>query len=193
MATSVTHPQIPFSSFPVSVLWSLRSITSPVNLLPTFLFSSSASREPRQRQLLSAKTIPSHLECGCWGPRLSPALGCKLLKPPQRPAQCLQIKAKLHSAALAPANLSDRIQTLSLPVSLHTSHPDFLFSFGLRHVACRLLVPWPGIEPLPPAFEGQSPNHWTTKEVPYSFFLILPWLHCNFPCHRAFVQPPPFT
>ena len=31
--------------------------------------------------------------------------------------------------------------------------------------ACRILVPQPGIEPVPPAVEVQSPNHWTTGEV----------------------------
>ena len=38
------------------------------------------------------------------------------------------------------------------------------------------LVPWPGIEPWPPALGVQSLSHWTTGEVPYinsffSFFL----------------------
>ena len=28
------------------------------------------------------------------------------------------------------------------------------------------LVPWPGIEPGPPALEVQNLSHWTTKEVP---------------------------
>ena len=33
-------------------------------------------------------------------------------------------------------------------------------------MACRILVPQPGIEPVPPAVEVWSLNHWTTKEVP---------------------------
>ena len=37
------------------------------------------------------------------------------------------------------------------------------FFFG--HEACRMLVPWPGIEPVSPAVEFQSPNHWTAREV----------------------------
>ena len=28
--------------------------------------------------------------------------------------------------------------------------------FWLRHVACRILVPWPEIEPVPPAVEAKS-------------------------------------
>ena len=33
-------------------------------------------------------------------------------------------------------------------------------------MACGILVPQPGIEPVPPALEAQSLNHWTTREVP---------------------------
>ena len=29
-----------------------------------------------------------------------------------------------------------------------------------------ILVPRPGIEPVPPAVEARSPNHWSTTEVP---------------------------
>ena len=32
--------------------------------------------------------------------------------------------------------------------------------------ACGILVPWPGIEFMPPAVEARSPNHWTTREFP---------------------------
>ena len=31
----------------------------------------------------------------------------------------------------------------------------------------------PGIEPVPPAVEAQSPNHWTTREFPSVPFFIL--------------------
>ena len=34
-----------------------------------------------------------------------------------------------------------------------------------------VLVPWLGIEPEPPALGVQSLNHWTTREVPISFFI----------------------
>ena len=42
----------------------------------------------------------------------------------------------------------------------------FLF-FWLHHRACRIIVPWSGIEPRPPVLGAQSLNHWTTREVPY--------------------------
>ena len=54
-------------------------------------------------------------------------------------------------------------------------------------VACRNLVPWPGIKPMPPAGEKCSLNHWTSRKVPEHlliFFLIfiylaMPGLSCG--------------
>ena len=40
-----------------------------------------------------------------------------------------------------------------------------LISFWPCPVACGILVPLPRIEPMPPALEAQSLNHWTTREV----------------------------
>ena len=31
--------------------------------------------------------------------------------------------------------------------------------------ACEILVPQPGIEPMLSVVKGQSPNHWTTREL----------------------------
>ena len=42
----------------------------------------------------------------------------------------------------------------------------FYFIFWLHCTACRILVPWPGIKPVPYALEVQSLNHWTAREVP---------------------------
>ena len=33
-------------------------------------------------------------------------------------------------------------------------------------LACGILVPWPGIEPMPPALAAWSLNHWSTREFP---------------------------
>ena len=35
-----------------------------------------------------------------------------------------------------------------------------------------MLVPWPGIKPIPSAVDAWSPNHWTVREVPQYHFLI---------------------
>ena len=40
------------------------------------------------------------------------------------------------------------------------------------HMAYRILVPWPGIELMPPAMEEQILNHWTTREVRLSRLLL---------------------
>ena len=45
------------------------------------------------------------------------------------------------------------------------------FFFWPCHTACGILVPRPGIEPVPPAVEARGLNHWTTREVPIPRFL----------------------
>ena len=41
----------------------------------------------------------------------------------------------------------------------------FFFSFWPCYVACKILVPQPGTEPVPSAWGAQNLNHWTTREV----------------------------
>ena len=41
----------------------------------------------------------------------------------------------------------------------------FLEIFWPRCMACRILVPKPGTEPMSPALTAQSLDHWTTREV----------------------------
>ena len=41
-------------------------------------------------------------------------------------------------------------------------------------MACGIPGPGPGIKPILPALESQSPKHWTTREVPETFFLKQP-------------------
>ena len=40
-------------------------------------------------------------------------------------------------------------------------------------MACRILVPQPGIKPIPPAVEAQCVNHWPTRKLPS--FIFLKW------------------
>ena len=67
---------------------------------------------------------------------------------------------------------------------------QFFFFFG--HVACKILILWPGIEPAYSAVKAQSPNNWTTREFPgvtkfkfisfsISMTLIMPF--CCLKCH----------
>ena len=41
----------------------------------------------------------------------------------------------------------------------------FIFIFRLSHVTRGILVPLPGMEPMSPALEERSLNHWTTREA----------------------------
>ena len=42
----------------------------------------------------------------------------------------------------------------------------FFFFLFFCHASCRILVPRPGNETVPPGLEAQSLNHWTAREVP---------------------------
>ena len=54
-----------------------------------------------------------------------------------------------------------------LPLNHQESPPPILFIFfKLCHMACKILVPQPGIEPEHTAVKTPSPSHWTTREVP---------------------------
>ena len=47
----------------------------------------------------------------------------------------------------------------------------FFFSFWPHRLACRILVPQPGIKPIPPEVEGYSPHHRTARELPIRLLL----------------------
>ena len=51
-------------------------------------------------------------------------------------------------------------------MSTHTFWITYLFFFCLHQAACRILVSWPEMEPMPSALEAQSLNHWTAREFP---------------------------
>lgn len=38
--------------------------------------------------------------------------------------------------------------------------------FWPHHLVCRILIPWPGVEPWPVAVKAWSPDPWTTREFP---------------------------
>ena len=65
-----------------------------------------------------------------------------------------------------------RIFSLSLfcPPFLFLSFFLFLFLAVLSLSCMQDLIPWPGMEPGPPALEVQSLSYWTTREVPCMIF-----------------------
>ena len=50
----------------------------------------------------------------------------------------------------------------------------FFFFFWPHHVICRILVPWPGNEPVPSALGVWSLNHRAVREVP-QLVTVLVW------------------
>ena len=50
---------------------------------------------------------------------------------------------------------------------------NIFFFFWPHRKACGILVPWPGIEPVPAALEVWSLNHWKAREVPEAFLWYL--------------------
>ena len=50
------------------------------------------------------------------------------------------------------------------------SQSAFFFFFG--QADCGILVPPPGIKPMPPAVDALSPNHWTAREFRQSAFIF---------------------
>ena len=54
--------------------------------------------------------------------------------------------------------------------------PQFFFFFWLHCVACGILVPRPGVEPMPSAVKSLSPNHWTSREFPMDLQLTKEWI-----------------
>lgn len=67
------------------------------------------------------------------------------------------------------------------------------FPFYFFHVACRILVHQPGIEPAPPVVKAWGPNHWTAREVSEMGFiasLLTHALSSQIPLVQATFQRP---
>ena len=65
-----------------------------------------------------------------------------------------------------------KFSTFSIKVKAKSQGRFFkIFFFGhVFLVACGILVPQPGMEPMPPAVEAWSLNQWTAREVPKNNF-----------------------
>ena len=60
---------------------------------------------------------------------------------------------------------------LGTPLSQHPIPAPFVPFLWPRRAACGILVPRPGIEPVPPALGAWSLNHWAAREVPVCSFI----------------------
>ena len=70
-----------------------------------------------------------------------------------------------------PSRSPERCWTSAEPCG-HLIFQLFLFvgRGGAYLKGCRILVPWPGMEPFPFAVETWSLNHWTTRDVPLTVY-----------------------
>ena len=82
-----------------------------------------------------------------------------------------------------PPHVTGRTHFLNLPFIYL-----LLFYFWLQWVACQILVPQPGIEPVPPEVEAWSFNHWISSEVPELIFSLNGKI-CNI-IHLSLLDPP---
>ena len=62
-----------------------------------------------------------------------------------------------------------------------------LFIFRPHCTACGILVPWPGIQPAPPALEARGLHHWTTREV----LILYVYKSCQTVTTKHELTPPP--
>ena len=93
---------------------------------------------------------------------------------------CLSVFGLFHSACY-PTGSSMLLQMAGFPslwlciymyvCVMFSFFSSFFLSFWLHCVACEILLPWPGIEPMPLAVETWTPSHWITKESHVSCFL----------------------
>ena len=99
----------------------------------------------------------------------------KLFLKPSHPHQSFKILLVSFYTCLPSICARNSFSPFSLPSSLmydllpvHWSYLSVcqVLCFCLpHHEACSISVPWPGIEPMPPAVEVQSLNHWTARKV----------------------------
>ena len=128
--------------------------------------------------------------CSLWRPRLptdlpsGPQPAPRSCSSPSAPSRMNPPGAKkpafqpccCRSPSVQPRSLTCK-SVVSAPLSFmvsssfKTSLLWFFFFFFWLTVACRISGPQSGIEPMPPAVEVWSSNHWTTRECPTPVFL----------------------
>ena len=81
------------------------------------------------------------------------------------------VLGQLFHSSFSPSSRGCLVLLCFLPLEWYHLHiwvnisPGNLFFFFFGHMACWILVPWPGIKPTPPVAGAWSLNHWTTREV----------------------------
>ena len=129
-----------------------------------------------QENYPNAKTMDCFVSCAV----LSQGSQCKCcltfdicpLKKEQNNHFCIRGLCRRHAQNCELLAVSELWPSGGICSSLHFKLNFFFFfnfMFWSYHVACGILVLWPGIEPSPPMVEAWSLNHWTIREFPFPF------------------------
>ena len=97
-------------------------------------------------------------------------LPCHLLKRYSPDQFKWQLPYPSHGLSPCPTLLPTRIYSI-IYHSIDQYHPIELSAVGQFSLICGILVPQPGIEPMPPSMEAQSLNHWGTRKIPNGIWL----------------------
>ena len=93
-----------------------------------------------------------------------------------------------ESTAVRSLSITTKSNSCSLQRKINIEKERFSFFLFWPHcTACGILVSWPRIEPrCPIAVKAQSPNHWTTREVPkvQSYMTASPFLGSHARTHE---------
>ena len=70
---------------------------------------------------------------------------------------------------------------------------ELTFLFLLQHMACGILVRWPGMESRAMAVKAPSPKHWTNQKIPELTVVVRCWIGVQFHsfAHGSSVFPRP--
>ena len=162
------------------LVWALSGLCRPIG--PSGPFTNPSDRSITGVPRGSSSIQPSHIlhtwpqkknkkNLATASPRASSHQASKLSCTPFPSSGPL---TKAMSPAYPPRPCSRQPSSLNLPsflpVSVSFSCLSLFNCVSVHHVACGILVPRPGIEPVSTAVEAPSLNPWTAREVPPSAF-----------------------
>ena len=132
--------------FPTGILRAINNPAVTASSLPSFLSLSNVRLFPVS---------------GCW-----PLLYIIFLGSSSPVLHMADLLSSLSSRLMSPPQRG-LLKNSPSPIPHDCLSHSFFSLFWLHRSTCGILVLRPGIKPVSSAMEGQSPNHWTTREVLY--------------------------